>query len=335
MIKSAAVASTIGIALCWSWVRHVQLPMGPSRLHWGGIVFGHRGCRNVPGIPENTLDAFKYAVSRGCGGIECDVRLTKDNQVVVFHDAFGGTLLKNFPPAKRIDELTLFELKECCFAADPTEQIRIPTLEESILFCRENNLRLLIEIKELKRSMLCTDKVIELYRRYPDYMYDNTTIISFHPGALYHARQKDRNIATGQIYSVNMFRTWVSHNVDTISFFPRTFPGIADRLLFFAQEKISPWVGGCSLICPRYDLYSETYRRRWHSRRVGIYLWGFADSTACTPDMRQPGVCVSADDHHEQFATAKREPDYDIFGDASASGEREEEARRKRPQLKQ
>lgn len=46
--------------------------------------FAHRGLHG-PGIPENSMAAFGAAVEAGAG-IECDVRLSGDGQVMVFHD---------------------------------------------------------------------------------------------------------------------------------------------------------------------------------------------------------------------------------------------------------
>ncbi|KPA79339.1 putative mitochondrial hypothetical protein [Leptomonas pyrrhocoris] len=324
-MKSAFLIGSIGAALGWSYVRHIQLPMGPSRLLWGGVVFGHRGCRNVDGTPENTLAAFKYAAERGCGGIECDARLTKDNEVVIFHDTAAHGLLREVPFDRRIDELTLFELRECTYTADPTQAIRVPTLEETILFCRDNNLRLLIEMKDLKRAYLCTDKVLDLYRRYPDYMYDQTTLISFHPGALYHARKRDKKVAVCQLYSDNLVQLWIAANTDAVPPLLRLCPALWDRLLLFVQAKIMPWVAGCSMVGPRYDLFDEASRKRWMTRNICMYLWGFTRREDCTPEMRQPGVCVSGDDHQEDFATPRPPPDFDIFGDRQRELERQQE----------
>lgn len=47
--------------------------------------FAHRGVFNNTTIPENSLKAFRKAVLLGYG-IELDVELTRDNQLVVFHD---------------------------------------------------------------------------------------------------------------------------------------------------------------------------------------------------------------------------------------------------------
>ena len=47
-------------------------------------IFAHRGSSGTH--PENTLPAFAEAVRIGADGIELDVHLTKDEQIVVIHD---------------------------------------------------------------------------------------------------------------------------------------------------------------------------------------------------------------------------------------------------------
>ena len=56
----------------------------PDPLDPGPRGFAHRGLHG-PGIPENSLAAFRAALEFGAG-IECDVRLSGDGQVMVFHD---------------------------------------------------------------------------------------------------------------------------------------------------------------------------------------------------------------------------------------------------------
>ena len=46
--------------------------------------FAHRGLHGA-GVPENSLAAFRAAIEAGAG-IECDVRLSADGEVMVFHD---------------------------------------------------------------------------------------------------------------------------------------------------------------------------------------------------------------------------------------------------------
>ena len=47
-------------------------------------VFAHRGVSGS--YPENTMLAFEKAVELGCAGIELDVQLTKDGEIVIIHD---------------------------------------------------------------------------------------------------------------------------------------------------------------------------------------------------------------------------------------------------------
>ena len=48
------------------------------------LIIGHRGASHD--APENTLAAFRLAWEQGADGIELDVHLTADGQVVVHHD---------------------------------------------------------------------------------------------------------------------------------------------------------------------------------------------------------------------------------------------------------
>lgn len=49
------------------------------------LVIAHRGASNE--APENTLPAFALAWQQDADGVECDVRLTADGEVVCAHDA--------------------------------------------------------------------------------------------------------------------------------------------------------------------------------------------------------------------------------------------------------
>ena len=79
------------------------------------LNFAHRGGAGL--YPENTLAAFGDAVARGCDGAELDVQLSKDGEVVVFHDyklkpeicRLGGKWIEK--PTPRIKDLTLAELR--------------------------------------------------------------------------------------------------------------------------------------------------------------------------------------------------------------------------------
>jgi glycerophosphoryl diester phosphodiesterase len=56
----------------------------PDPLLAGSAGFAHRGLHG-PGVPENSLAAFRAAIDAGAG-IECDLRLSRDGVAMVFHD---------------------------------------------------------------------------------------------------------------------------------------------------------------------------------------------------------------------------------------------------------
>ncbi|NCB51292.1 MAG: glycerophosphodiester phosphodiesterase [Clostridia bacterium] len=58
-----------------------------KRAPFAGRNFAHRGLHRIDkSIPENSLPAFDAAARIGCG-VELDVRITKDGELVVFHDS--------------------------------------------------------------------------------------------------------------------------------------------------------------------------------------------------------------------------------------------------------
>ena len=69
-------------------------------------IFAHRGASTR--APENTLEAFRAAVEEGAGGLELDVRLTRDGRVVVLHDE---TVDRTTDGAGAVGRMTLSELR--------------------------------------------------------------------------------------------------------------------------------------------------------------------------------------------------------------------------------
>ena len=70
-------------------------------------IFGHRGAKGT--YPENTLLSFKKAIEIGVDGLELDVHVTKDGEVVVIHDE---TLDRTTSGSGWIKDLTLAEIRK-------------------------------------------------------------------------------------------------------------------------------------------------------------------------------------------------------------------------------
>jgi glycerophosphoryl diester phosphodiesterase len=65
-------------------------------------IFAHRGAS--ADAPENTLAAFLLAAEQGADGIELDVRLTTDLQLLVAHDPISGTRA-DYPSQPTLDDV--------------------------------------------------------------------------------------------------------------------------------------------------------------------------------------------------------------------------------------
>ena len=98
------------------------------------------------------MAAYKAAVDEGADGFECDVRITKDNQLVLWHDADMQRVAGN--PA-RIADLTLKEIK--------SHYQQTITLDELLILARDNKKELAIETKHPVPSGSAVEKgVMEL-----------------------------------------------------------------------------------------------------------------------------------------------------------------------------
>lgn len=144
---------------------------------------GHRGARAYE--PENTLRSFKKALELGVNAVELDVRVTKDGEVVVIHDA---EVERTTNGKGLVNELTLKEIKQLNTEKDE----KIPTLEEALDFL-DKKLKVLIELKEtgLEAKVLNTVQKKGLEK--------NVIIVSFLEETLRKVRELNEKVETGLI----------------------------------------------------------------------------------------------------------------------------------------
>ncbi len=145
---------------------------------------GHRGARAY--APENTLASFKKALEIGVDGVELDVRKTKDDKIVVIHDA---DVKRTTDGEGLVSELTLMQIKGFSSQGE-----KIPTLEETLDFL-DKKVKVLIELKEagVEEQVLSIVNAKGLEK--------NVVIISFLEEALKKVKELNKNIETGLIYA--------------------------------------------------------------------------------------------------------------------------------------
>ncbi|VEI04808.1 glycerophosphodiester phosphodiesterase [Kurthia zopfii] len=116
MGKKTKVAIAIAAASAAAWAGSKALSNPQKRenktalTYEHPIVLAHRGGSLL--APECTMEAFETAAELGVHGFEIDIRLTKDEEIVVFHDEYVD---RTSDASGRVADFTLAELKEFNF----------------------------------------------------------------------------------------------------------------------------------------------------------------------------------------------------------------------------
>ncbi len=166
-------------------------------------VWGHRGADgwDVQYAPENTLPSFQKAIDMGADGIEFDVQLTRDGEIVICHDekidrtSDGKGWLKDY---------TLKELKRFNFSKPHPEYgfVEIPTLKELLDLVKPTNLTLNIE---LKTGVIYYDgleeKTVQLVQKYG--MEERVIYSSFNHYSLHKLKKQFPEVQIGLLMGEN------------------------------------------------------------------------------------------------------------------------------------
>jgi len=188
------------------------------------LNIAHRGARSL--APENTMAAAEMALEIGADLWELDVAVTADGELVVLHD---DTLERTsnaqevFPDRRpwAVHTFTLDELRTLDFGSwfnekDPFKQIAegavtvemqqsyvgepIPTLREALIFTRDNDWRVNVEIKDATGTPGDSDvveKVVTLIDELD--MADRVLISSFNHDYLRRVKSADASIITAAL----------------------------------------------------------------------------------------------------------------------------------------
>lgn len=190
--KAGMAAGAYLFAIC------PRLTHRPARMP--KVYYAHRGLHdNESDAPENTLAAFQKAVEAGYG-IELDVQLTKDGQVVVAHDL---DLKRLCGREGQIDSFSYEQLRQ--FSVYGSDQ-HIPLFTD-VLRLVDGRVPLIVELKYKKNSDICqkTQEILQNYRG----VY---CVESFYPGVLFWYKRHYPQVCRGQL-SMNFQRDDGQKNV--------------------------------------------------------------------------------------------------------------------------
>ena len=199
------------------------------------IVCAHRGASGLVKY-ENTIDAFNKAIEVGADSIECDVRKTKDNVIVISHnDNVFGNVIKDYTYQELLDKTS-------------KDGYHLPTLKEALLACK-NKILIDIEIKEEGYESEIVAQIEEILKT------NEFNIRCFYDNSLIEVKKIDPNIFTVLLLG----KDHPSHPVKTR--LSEIFPG----------KRISKT--GCNAISPYFKLVMCNYMARAHKKNCPVYTW--------------------------------------------------------------
>ncbi|WML25666.1 glycerophosphodiester phosphodiesterase [Neobacillus sp. OS1-33] len=166
-------------------------------------IFAHRGYS--ASFAENTLGAFLEAEKAGADGVELDVQLTKDGELVVIHDekvdrtTNGNGLVKDF----LVKDLRKLNANKKSPKTEP-----IPTLTEVFEWLTSNKLLCNIELKNaLFPYKGMEEKVIHLIRKFN--LMDRIILSSFNHYSVVYCYSLAPEIETAPLFMEGIYMPWI------------------------------------------------------------------------------------------------------------------------------
>lgn len=161
------------------------------------LLYGHRGARGE--APENTLAGFRHLRDLDIQRVELDLRLSKDQQLMVLHDkTLERTILKAEGPVSDFtaEELAKLEAKQTL--THFKEGLEVPTLH-SVLAEWPELRSIQLEVKPASKQDLpiIADKLQELISEFS--LQDKAIITSSHTGFLSQSRKVNKGIDHGLV----------------------------------------------------------------------------------------------------------------------------------------
>lgn len=222
-------------------------------------IFGHRGCRGI--YPENTLNGFKKAIELNVDGIELDIVVNKNQELVISHEPYIDSLycIKNVLNKKEnIFKMNIKEIQEVdCgskFIKEFPNQIKVkeqkPTFKEFSRTFKNYQGDILIEIK------YDSNKINEYYPNYSTYAR-----------IIYEESKKDKEFK-------NLY--FMSFNIKILNELHKIMPDskyiyLSENKEFGSQTKLldfKPYGFGVD-----YKLISKSIISGIHKNKQIIYAW--------------------------------------------------------------
>ncbi len=215
------------------------------------LIIAHRGASAV--APENTLAAFREAVRVGADLIEMDLRFSRDEEVMVFHD---HSLSRTTDGTGRMEDFSRAELRQLDAGSWFSSRYRgepVPTLEEVIKLLQPHRTGLYLELKidpgreEIRGRLVKT--IHDILRLHS--FRQRAFLASFDREVLKISQELDPDLSTGLIFREP--DTW--------------------------RELLADKFSGVDIVCARWDIINSSLVRQAREENKRVFAWTIKSET--------------------------------------------------------
>jgi len=247
------------------------------------LVYAHRGGAAL--APENTLAAFDRGMAEGAGGLEFDVRLSRDGVPVVHHDPRLERTTNGHGP---VSALTADELARVDAGYHFTsegrfpfrrEGIGVPRLEEVVR--RYPDAQLIVEMKDDTAAI--AEAVVSVLRKAR--ALERAALASFYARPVLAARALGDGVRTGAAQPevrAALYRSWCGLSPRTPAYYGFQIPEKAGRLRVVSPRFVRA-VTRAGLTVSVWTVNEEADMRR-------LLSWGVTGLITDRPDLAVPLV---------------------------------------------
>jgi len=170
------------------------------------LVFAHRGYSAK--FPENTMMSFQQAEKASADGIELDIQMTKDGELVIIHDekvdrtTTGSGYVKDYlyKNIRTLDAASKYN--------GNGQKMQIPSLHEFFEWMQHTNISCNIEFKNNKLPYKgMEEQTIELVHQYG--LGSRIIFSSFNHYSMVLCNQIDQTIETALLFSDGIYQPWM------------------------------------------------------------------------------------------------------------------------------
>src|SRR5690554_6491888 len=196
-------------------------------------IIAHRGYSSQ--APENTLSAFAKALEFGVDGLEFDVQLSRDGQVVICHDEKVDRTINGQGWIKDFSWAELQQLDAGSWFSPEFSKETIPTLSQLLDLVQGSNVLLNVELKTgVVQYPDLENKVIDLLEKYN--VIQQTIISSFNHYSLVKVKQIEPRVATGVLYMSGLYEPWIyAKRIGADALHP-FYPSIVPEIVMGAKQ---------------------------------------------------------------------------------------------------